>query len=569
MFFSNAIAQAGQSVVVSEKLVTKIYFPRLMIPMGAVGAGLVDFAISFVMLLIVMAWYGVAPGWPFALVPLLMLGIVITALGVGALLAALTVSYRDFRHVVPFLVQFWMFATPCIYLQHEAARGRPVDSCWLSTPPTASSPTSARRCWDCPSMGSALAVSSSVGVLLLLLGAFASDRWKARSRTSSDGLEPSLHGIRQLPSFLAANGPRVNIMPLAIKVDRLSKRYRLGAEVARRLSHPAGDHHVGRGRSVAPFLGTHHPGPTNEWLVADAEARRPVTSGRSRDVSFEIEPGEVVGIIGRNGAGKSTLLKILSRITEPTSGRAEFTGRIGSLLEVGTGFHPELTGRENIYLNGSILGMYRREIDRKFDEIVAFAEIERFLDTPVKRYSSGMYVRLAFAVAAHLQPEILLVDEVLAVGDAQFQKKCLGQMETIARGGRTVLFVSHQMSAVQRLCKQCLLLDGGRLESFGPKNDVIARYLSQSVQRKLPGEWIDLAGGRTRAARRVSWACDTAARMLAWLHHPYPDGPLEIEVAIESDGVQRVDELGRELVRSIRYKTRQRRYGLPRQADPA
>ena len=173
-----------------------------------------------------------------------------------------------------------------------------------------------------------------------------------------------------------------------------------------------------------------------------------------KDVSFEVRRGEVVGIIGRNGAGKSTLLKILSRITEPTTGRAEIHGRVGSLLEVGTGFHPELTGRENIYLNGAILGMRRFEIERRFDEIVAFSEIERFLDTPVKRYSSGMYVRLAFAVAAHLEPEILLVDEVLAVGDAAFQKKCLGKMGNVAETGRTVLFVSHNMAAVSNLCKR-------------------------------------------------------------------------------------------------------------------
>ena len=182
-----------------------------------------------------------------------------------------------------------------------------------------------------------------------------------------------------------------------------------------------------------------------------------------RDVSLDIMPGEVVGIIGRNGAGKCTLLKILSRITEPTTGRVDLYGRVGSLLEVGTGFHPELTGRENIYLNGAILGMKRAEIERKFDEIVAFAEIEKFLDTPVKHYSSGMYVRLAFAVAAHLEPEILLVDEVLAVGDAAFQKKCLGKMGDVARGGRTVLFVSHNMASVESLCTTALLLDGGRL----------------------------------------------------------------------------------------------------------
>jgi lipopolysaccharide transport system ATP-binding protein len=195
-----------------------------------------------------------------------------------------------------------------------------------------------------------------------------------------------------------------------------------------------------------------------------------------KDVSFDVQPGEVVGIIGRNGAGKSTLLKILSRITEPTSGRIELRGRVGSLLEVGTGFHPELTGRENIYMNGSILGMSRREIARKFDEIVAFAEVEDFLDTPVKRYSSGMYVRLAFAVAAHLEPEILIVDEVLAVGDAAFQRKCLNRMGEVARHGRTVLFVSHNLAAMESLCTAGVFLDGGRIAHAGDIHDGIRAY---------------------------------------------------------------------------------------------
>lgn len=199
------------------------------------------------------------------------------------------------------------------------------------------------------------------------------------------------------------------------------------------------------------------------------------------DVSFEVKRGEVVGIIGRNGAGKSTLLKILSRITEPTHGRIELRGRVASLLEVGTGFHPELTGRENIYLNGAILGMTRAEIGRKFDEIVAFAEVERFLDTPVKRYSSGMYVRLAFAVAAHLEPEILLVDEVLAVGDAEFQKKCLGRMSTVAEAGRTVLFVSHNTQAVSALCGRAIWLDKQRVAMDGTPADVFPEYLRQSA----------------------------------------------------------------------------------------
>jgi len=211
------------------------------------------------------------------------------------------------------------------------------------------------------------------------------------------------------------------------------------------------------------------------------------------DISFEIKQGEVVGIIGRNGAGKSTLLKILSRITEPTKGFAEIHGRIGSLLEVGTGFHPELTGRENIYLNGAILGMSRREINRKFDEILAFAEVEKFVDTPVKHYSSGMYLRLAFAVAAHLEPEILLVDEVLTVGDSRFQKKCLNKMQDVGQEGRTVLFVSHSMPSITRLCGRTILLDEGRLLQDGPSYQVVAKYLNSGFGTMVAREWPDSA----------------------------------------------------------------------------
>lgn len=220
-------------------------------------------------------------------------------------------------------------------------------------------------------------------------------------------------------------------------------------------------------------------------------ARRPLnalkrqrTNGKDlfwalKDINFEVMPGEVVGIIGRNGAGKSTLLKVLSRVTEPTTGRVELFGRVGSLLEVGTGFHPELTGRENIYLNGAILGMRREEITNKFDEIVDFAEIEPFLDTPVKRYSSGMYVRLAFAVAAHLEPEILVIDEVLAVGDTEFQKKCLGKMDEVSKIGKTILFVSHQLGMLAQLCSGCILLEKGNLKTQGKTENVINIYLNQ------------------------------------------------------------------------------------------
>jgi len=263
-----------------------------------------------------------------------------------------------------------------------------------------------------------------------------------------------------------------------------------------------------------------------------------------KDVSLQIQRGEVFGIVGRNGAGKSTFLKILSRITEPTRGRVILDGRVGSLLEVGTGFHPELTGRENVYLNGTILGMKKTEIDRRFDEIVAFAEIEKFLETPVKRYSSGMYVRLAFAVAAYLEPEILLVDEVLAVGDAEFQKKCLGKMDTVAKEGRTVLFVSHNMSAIQRLCPQSVLFERGRLVAKGNTQEIIACYLSSSFHSASPEDWIDLTDverSGTGEARFESVLYSSMNQTLG--NQPYSNGPLDVTVAIRSDAPRQVSSI--------------------------
>jgi lipopolysaccharide transport system ATP-binding protein len=254
-----------------------------------------------------------------------------------------------------------------------------------------------------------------------------------------------------------------------------------------------------------------------------------------KDVSFDVEPGEVVGIIGRNGAGKSTLLKILSRITPPTSGQVTIDGRVGSLLEVGTGFHPELTGRENIFMNGSILGMTRREIQRKFDEIVDFSEIEKFLDTPVKRYSSGMYVRLAFAVAAHLEPEILIVDEVLAVGDAEFQKKCLGKMEDVAGRGRTVLFVSHNMNSVVRLCGRGVLLSEGRVATLGDAEAVVARYLAQHHQAERVWNDPDQAPGDDIVRLRSVRVCTSDGQLV---DAPTLDAALQIlvEYDVLADG---------------------------------
>jgi lipopolysaccharide transport system ATP-binding protein len=250
---------------------------------------------------------------------------------------------------------------------------------------------------------------------------------------------------------------------VAIRIEGLGKRYRIGRR------RRAGDLREALAGAVARSrraLTRRGPGPAGDdtfWAL--------------RDITLDVEAGEVLGIIGPNGAGKSTLLKILSRITEPTTGRVEGHGRVGSLLEVGTGFHPDLTGRENVYLNGSILGMRKAEVDRKFDEIIDFSGIERFLDTPVKRYSSGMFVRLAFAVAAHLEPEILIVDEVLSVGDSEFQRRCLNKMEGVARGGRTVLMVSHNMGSIQALCSRAVLLKDGRIITDGTPTDTLSVYL--------------------------------------------------------------------------------------------
>jgi len=275
-----------------------------------------------------------------------------------------------------------------------------------------------------------------------------------------------------------------------ISVRNLGKKYGLGATLSHNTLRDQITHSVkslwyhlkstSEGEDARNKISALHPLAINSefWAL--------------KDISFDVMQGEIIGIIGRNGAGKSTLLKILSQITEPTEGYAEIRGRVGSLLEVGTGFHAELTGRENIFLNGAILGMKKAEIERKFDEIVAFAELGKFIDTPVKHYSSGMYVRLAFAVAAHLEPEILLVDEVLAVGDARFQRKCLDKMQDIGQQGRTVLFVSHNMPAITRLCPRTILLDEGKSVIDGPSHQVVNVYLGSGLGTTAAREWPDL-----------------------------------------------------------------------------
>jgi lipopolysaccharide transport system ATP-binding protein len=283
---------------------------------------------------------------------------------------------------------------------------------------------------------------------------------------------------------------------IAVRVDGLSKQYKIGG--AQKTYGTLRDDLVSGLRSIFR---------RNASPVSQGKESAPDTFWAVKDVSFQVNEGEVLGIIGRNGAGKSTLLKMLSRITEPTCGRIEINGRVSSLLEVGTGFHGELTGRENVYLNGTILGMKGAEISRKFDEIVAFADVEQFIDTPVKHYSSGMYLRLAFSVAAHLEPEILIVDEVLAVGDVAFQKKCLGKMEGVAKQGRTIFFVSHNMPAVTRLCNRVIFLDEGRVSRDGVSHEVVKAYVNSELGTMSSREWLspDKAPGaevaRLRAVR--------------------------------------------------------------------
>jgi len=324
----------------------------------------------------------------------------------------------------------------------------------------------------------------------------------------------------------------------AIRVEQLGKRYRVGSRSRRhdRFGEWAADCVTAPFRRAANVFrdgGQHarHVDDTTFWAL--------------KDVSFGIEHGSVTGVIGHNGAGKSTILKILSRITEPTTGHVDLYGRVSSLLEVGTGFHPDLTGRENIFLNGGILGLRGAEIRARFDSIVEFAQVAPFVDTPVKHYSSGMYVRLAFAVAAHLEPEILVVDEVLAVGDLGFQKKCLAKMDSISREGRAVLLVSHNMNIIRRLCERTVLLDHGRLTAFGPTSEVIEKYLSSSLSRAGAAAWVPISppegdGGTGRVrANAVSFTSLTTATGL----RPFPLGPLEILIDVISDAARSVDSI--------------------------
>ena len=339
---------------------------------------------------------------------------------------------------------------------------------------------------------------------------------------------------------------------IAIKVENISKRYRIG------LKEELHDTFFGALASWVKYpLSNFRRVQKLSKFSGDGESEDVIWA--LRDVSFEVKQGEVLGIIGKNGAGKSTLLKILCRITEPTSGNASIHGRVASLLEVGTGFHPELTGRENVFLNGTILGMKKAEIDRKFDEIVDFSGVEKFIDTPVKRYSSGMRVRLAFAVAAYLEPEILLIDEVLAVGDVEFQKKCLGKMKDVAGEGRTVLFVSHNMGAISMLCEKTMLFSEGKLEYNGPTEKTIGKYLSGYREEEVTErEWSleEAPGSDNVKLKRVSVNSLNGAKQYLPTDKPIV---VTMEYCVLSEivinvGIWLLDEKGNELFTTNNYK---------------
>jgi lipopolysaccharide transport system ATP-binding protein len=322
-------------------------------------------------------------------------------------------------------------------------------------------------------------------------------------------------------------------MAVAIEAHNLSKRYRLGEMQAAYGTLRESLSHLGK-RLVRREHRSHKR--DDIWAL--------------RDVSFQVEEGEVLGVIGRNGAGKSTLLKLLTRITTPTSGRAEIRGRVGSLLEVGTGFHPELTGRENIYLNGAILGMKRREIEQRFDAMVEFSGVEKFIDTPVKRYSSGMYVRLAFSVAAHLEPEIMLVDEVLSVGDAEFQRRCLGRMEELGSAGRTVVFVSHQLPAIAQLCDRAIQINGGQIVYEGPPAEAIANYLQQTHSAGTERAWDTEESAPGDDLVRI-----LSVRVLP--HEGMPPGILDVRRPVGIETIFRVLREGRPVFPKIKVLDRE------------
>ena len=506
-FFAKAFSAGAASLTSNANLISKVYFPRLVLPLAAVVGQFPVAAAIGAMTCGFMLWFGYAPT-AYALALPLLLGVVLaTAVGASCWATALSVQFRDINHGSQFAIRMAMYAGPVVYPitvvdeRWQPALGAEPDGRRLRRRPGRLRRAAGHAVGPAGDRGRRVGgAAGQRGAVLLPPGT------PVRGRGMMN--EPLL---QIAPS--SANPPPIVFGPPrpAISVRGLGKAFRIGLPpgakkkakgVRGALAAPLANFKslakldvaadaAAAERPPAPelilpghpsYIGPVRPLPDpSSWrclgdidLMADT-VRRPAVEHdlvwALRDVTFTVGQGQVVGVVGRNGAGKSTLLKVLSRITDPTVGRAEIRGRVCSLLEVGTGFHKELTGRENVYMNGTVLGMTRREIDAAFDEIVDFSGVEEFLDTPVKRYSSGMKVRLAFSVAAHLRPEILIVDEVLAVGDAEFQEKCLGKMKDVAAGGRTVLFVSHNLKAVKELCTRAVVLSGGRVLWTGPVAD--------------------------------------------------------------------------------------------------
>ena len=436
-------------------MITKIYFPRIFLPASSIISGILDFSLSFIILICMMGFYNIEVTWNIVFLPLFVLLAIICSLAVGLWLSALNVRYRDVKYVLPFLIQVWHYATPIVYSTTL------IPENWrliYSLNPMVGVVNGFR--WAL--LGQSFEISSLFIISIVVVTLF---------------FFSSLIIFQRMEQTFADFG--VAVSNYSIQVENLGKKYQLRRGKRRVMLRQVLENTV-------------RSGVENIRRIGEAKNDAPsVTLDQTfwalKDISFKVEAGESVGIIGSNGAGKSTLLKILSRVTLPTKGHARIRGRVGSLLEVGTGFHPELTGRENVYLNGSILGMPHREIEQKFDEIVAFSEIEEFLDVPVKFYSSGMKLRLAFSVATHLDPDILLVDEILAVvGDAAFQKKSLSKMKNVVRDGRTVLCVSHNLATIRSFCNRGIYIQEGRMKFIGSMSDAINIYLDSGAGSEQP-----------------------------------------------------------------------------------
>ena len=477
-FAAYTFSGASESLFTHVGVISKIYFPRVIAPISALFVNLVDLAVSLALMAVFMLFYGIAPDARVFALPLFILAVIPGAVGMGLWFAAVSAKYRDFRNVVPFIVMLSLYASPVGFptsLVPQAWRF------WYWLNPLVGAIEGFRWCLFGGEGGAVLAGNAVV------LCAF------HRAIDSRPCLLPSRRTDNR-GHHLRMSGRDI------LAVAGLSKQYRRDTSSS------------GKATSFRELISQSVRG-----LFRGARSQiDPVETKEFwalRDVSFSLQEGTRLGVIGRNGAGKSTLLKILSRITEPSTGRIDIYGRTASLLEIGTGFHPELSGRENIYLNGALLGMGRSEVRRKLDQIVDFAEIEEFLDEPVKHYSSGMYVRLAFAIAAHVDPDILILDEVLAVGDVQFQRKCFGRMEELGKAARSVTLVSHDLTAVAALCDRCLVLDAGKIMFDGTPSEGIAKYYGANLGAAGARRFETNAKGSLATRMRGCWKSRRHRRM--------------------------------------------------------